>query len=948
MTRLLPALALVLLLAPPALAETPHSPLAAYDEAMLRQAGVGIDAESLLKLLREQTRADGDPKKTAELIALLGSDDFLRRERATKDLIALGRPALAALRQARKNDADPEVRLRAAICADAIDSSLDPKVTLAAVRRLVHLRAAGAAGPLLTLLPDVDWQFQDEIVHGLRHVVAPDGKADPAALAALADRVPLRRGAAALAVALAGGADDRARVRKLLADSDPTVRLRAAQGLLAARDDAALPVLIELLNEPAVEVSWPAEELLHWVAGDAAPAAKVGAASAAERRKAADAWAGWHKSAAKPDWDLIDQAPGRPGLCFVCDQGRVWLCGCDGKPRWTVPDCPLSHDVILLPGNEIVLAPFGDGLVVKRDLAGKELWRRVDRNQDDCMALQRLPNGHIFLATDEDIAEVDADGRQVAMFNFQDFNPGDAWMLRDGRILVRHDDGLAELDGFTGRVVRDAPVERVRNSMMNKFAVLPDGRCALADARQNRVVEVDRAGKVTRSIGVRGAWSVEALRDGHYLVATNRDARVIEIDAAGHTVWEAYTRNRPIRVRSVLDTVRVGFDKPRPADFDLDSVASRVRGLKDPDAPTRRRAALFLSYLRPADAASVAALVAALDDPAAEVRTQAGETLGVVGEPAVPALVETLKKGTANGRVGASLALLRMGPAAKPAVPDLTALLADGKMDAGVRRGAAATLGAVGPGAKGAVPALLKALKGDDDQLRRFTAQALPSIAPDDPAVIAGIIAAMKDADYPAGRLAAVGTLATLGPRAKAAVPDLIAVVKAEDAPAGVRDGATTALGAMAAEAKAAVPPLMEVLKDARQPEVVRCGVARNLGRFGAEAKPALPVFTELLRDEKLPPELAAALVNGLGGLGKDGVPALAEAVNQGNPLTRRLAIDQLVRLRDLARPALPALKQAAKDADRNVSLQAGRAARMIETGDYGGRKGGGLPVDLN
>src|SRR5262249_17818352 len=161
-------------------------------------------------------------------------------------------------------------------CADTIESALDPNVALAAVRRLVHLRAAGAAGPLLALLPDVDWQFQDEIFYGLPRVAVRDGKVDPAAPAALDATVPLRRPPAALPVACAGGAADRARVRKLLADPDPNVRLRAAQGLLAARDTAGLPALIALLNEPAVEVSWSAEELLHWLAGDAAPAAKVG------------------------------------------------------------------------------------------------------------------------------------------------------------------------------------------------------------------------------------------------------------------------------------------------------------------------------------------------------------------------------------------------------------------------------------------------------------------------------------------------------------------------------------------------------------------------------------------------------------------------------------------------------------------------------------------------
>src|SRR5262249_38442003 len=158
-------------------------------------------------------------------------------------------------------------------------------------------------------------------------------------------------------------------------------------------------------------------------------------------------------------------------------------------------------------------------------------------------------------------------------------------------------------------------------------------------------------------------------------------------------------------------------------------------------------------------------------------RGQVAETLGVVGEPAVAALVQTLKKGTAESRVGATTALQRMGPAAKPAVPQLIALLADGKTAPEVRRGAATTLGTVGREAKDGVPVLLDALKGEDDLLRRFAAPSLVAVAPDDPAVLTGIVAAMKDANYPQGRHAAVTALSTLGPRAKAAVPDLVAVV---------------------------------------------------------------------------------------------------------------------------------------------------------------------------
>ena len=356
-----PAIAFVLLVSPFVSGQTSSS-LAVYDETILRQAGVGSDAASLLTLLRQYTHGNGDPKKVKALIGQLGSVEFEQRESAARDLIAVGRPALDLLRIARKSDPDPEIRLRAGHCIDAIENSFDANVIFSAVRRLIQLRASGAAEPLLEILPDADWETQDEIFHGLPRVAQRDGKLDPAVLAALDHKSPMCRAAAALAVAISGTAADRTLVRKLLADADANVRLRAAQGFLAVGDAASLPVLIALLNEPLVDVSWSwrscctgrlkrSRRLLR----------RLNGATAAERKKAVEAWTEWQKTfAAQLDWKELASTPRRPGLCFLCESGRVWLCGCDGKPRWTLPGEQLVHDLVFLPNNQILVAAMND------------------------------------------------------------------------------------------------------------------------------------------------------------------------------------------------------------------------------------------------------------------------------------------------------------------------------------------------------------------------------------------------------------------------------------------------------------------------------------------------------------------------------------------------------------------------------------------------------------
>src|SRR5262249_2146209 len=96
---------------------------------------------------------------------------------------------------------------------------------------------------------------------------------------------------------------------KLLADAEPVVRLRAAQGLLAGREKGAVPVLVDLLTGAPLDVARSAEDLLGRAAGDRAPAASLGEKKA-EREKCADAWKAWWKDneakidLAKADVDL--------------------------------------------------------------------------------------------------------------------------------------------------------------------------------------------------------------------------------------------------------------------------------------------------------------------------------------------------------------------------------------------------------------------------------------------------------------------------------------------------------------------------------------------------------------------------------------------------------------------------------------------------------------------
>src|SRR5262249_30277783 len=126
----------------------------------------------------------------------------------------------------------------------------------------------------------------------LADIGCPDGKPDPALIAALGDPLPLRRSAAAAAVSRAQNADALDAVRPLLKDADAEVRLRAALGLAARTDRTAVPVLLALLSDAPLDLAQEAEEFLVRGAGSGAPSVTLTGAMD-ERVKARKAWSDW-------------------------------------------------------------------------------------------------------------------------------------------------------------------------------------------------------------------------------------------------------------------------------------------------------------------------------------------------------------------------------------------------------------------------------------------------------------------------------------------------------------------------------------------------------------------------------------------------------------------------------------------------------------------------------
>jgi HEAT repeat protein len=506
------------------------------------------DGPALLAEFRKRVLTPEGEAKVRELVKKLGDETFSVREVASDDVVLMGRLAVPMLREATR-DADAEIARRATACLERIEKGEGNPLPGAAPRLLALRKPAGAAEVLLAYLPFAeDDTMAGEVRVALGAVAVRDGKPEPAVLEALADRLPLRRAAAAEALCRAG---QPAAARKALADADPAVRLRAAVALATAREKDAVPVLIDLVGDLPREQSWEAMEVLTQLAGERAPTADAGD-DAAGRKKARDAWAAWWKdNAAKADLSRLASESAQLGYTLLVlvegsGMGRVTELGRDGKPRWEIANLQYPVDAWVLPGNRVLVAEYNGRKVTERDLKGGVVWEKGNFSAL-VVNCQRLPNGNTFVVTQNQLVEVDRAGREVFTHNWPQGNIWSAYKTPNGQLHVLTGNEYIRLDAAGKELKRYNTGGG--GSWTSGIHVTPRGNLVVPHHGTNRVVEFDADGKQVWQAAAPGVTTVTRLPNGHTLVASYGNQRVFELDAGGKTVWEHRSAFHPFRAR---------------------------------------------------------------------------------------------------------------------------------------------------------------------------------------------------------------------------------------------------------------------------------------------------------------------------------------------------------------------------------------------------------------
>jgi hypothetical protein len=505
--------------------------VSAHDLKALRDVGLPGDGPSLLEYFRKQTVPVGDPKKIEMFIRDLGNEDFNTREQAYASLAAIGAAAATGLKQ-YEQDKDTELRKRVLDLKRRIDSKAEPAVQVAACHVIARTRPAGAADVLLAFLPfATDNSVVDEIAVTLANVAVVDGKVDPLLVKTLADKSPVKRGAAAEALVRGKADTELGAVRGLLKDSDAQVRLRVAMALVPRREKEVVPTLIDLLGELNPDQLWPAEEVLIRLAGDKAPPVSLGS-DRATRKVAQDAWQKWYAANSdKIDLTRIETADRTQGFTVLVLQvnnrvvaGKmrgvtyeVMEIAADKSVRWKFDVSDQIVDAQVVGDNRVLCAEFSQSRITERDFTGKILSTKPVGGPP--ISVQRLPNGNTFVVKQNGLAEFDRNGEEVYTYH-QQGNIMRGKKLRNGEVCIIVNQGMGV---FMRMDTKNKVLQRFNvnpiNSFFGSMDIVPGGGIVVPDSR-GRVVEYDKDGKEAHSINVQFPMGVQRLPNGNTLVTT--------------------------------------------------------------------------------------------------------------------------------------------------------------------------------------------------------------------------------------------------------------------------------------------------------------------------------------------------------------------------------------------------------------------------------------------
>ena len=377
-----------------------------------------------------------------------------------------------------------------------------------------------------------------------------------------------------------------------------------------------------------------------------------------------------------------------------------------------------------------------------------------------------------------------------------------------------------------------------------------------------------------------------------------------------------------------------------------------VAGLQDADATARAQSAAWLARAGKQATGAVGPLQAVLKDKVPLVRVRAALALQEIAgfDSKLVSTFTTVLGGDPRVQMLALKALTRLGPRASSATLSLAHVARRGVLP--LQRLALGALAAIGPGADQAAPALWFLAERGDSRLQKGAREAIAGLKLDpkrataiyisklddkDLELVEGAVAGLRDVGAPAvpavslqlsdkstkKQIGALRALAGMGEPAAAAL-DRLRDLLAHSKSTGVREWAARTLGAIGPKARPAMPSLVAQLED--RSKQVAATVARAIGDVGADSDGAVDALGKLLRTKgQKGAFLRVAALEALGKSGPSGAPVVSTMITIAADDKRPESVREAAKraMVSLGPVALPRMQAALKGGSQKLAWAA-------------------------
>jgi len=537
-------------------ANEPTADQRTLDTKSLESVNLSADKpDTLVAYLKQRTLSDSDLLKIQNVIKSMGDEQFEERVKASITAEKFGPAAIGPLRTAAQGDTDPEVAFRAGETLKRIEKVSHAAIASAVARALAKTKSPDAIAAMLGFLPMADNTVVEDDLHTAIAILAiRDGVIDPGILAALEDKLPIRRATAAIALLEASVGNpqlstDAAKKVKIALAKETDGETKFSVGFTLAtvtRDVDAVAELITSIPDLSRGRIWQAEDFLIQLAGKNAPKTKMGPLKP-DLEKARDSWRKWWDGAkGTTDYSKLDFKPTTTGRIALMTMdpsgwGNGWLAelGPDLRRRWRMPGILAPADYQFLPNGRVLILEQNYSRITERTLNGAIVFT-FNPPPGQPVGMQRLPNGHTLVACRQMAIEYNEkweEKNKYARPNNNDIlavarsdNGQTIVLTTNPGKLIRLDDKWKELPN---------PVNLATNPFYQpRMELLPNDRVLVTE--QNRIAEYDMKSDKKDPVwfvNVNSPTSVQRFSNGNTLIVDAGSNSAKEYTPEKEVVW---------------------------------------------------------------------------------------------------------------------------------------------------------------------------------------------------------------------------------------------------------------------------------------------------------------------------------------------------------------------------------------------------------------------------